>query len=161
MLLWYLTLSISNVPVRYMPSKGEDESFDVVCVNWERVHKPSPSDVCRRSVLRFGCRCQRRPSGVLVSWNFPPAQIYIRDGKIRADLRPTIISLFLLYFVLFQWLAETHTRKPCYTACPKNMEILRPKQKFFDEPSSYFLDVIIVWSEFCNCTYIIRQTAQT
>lgn len=84
LLLLYLSLSISNVPVRYMLSKGEDESFDVVCADWERVHKPLPSDVCRRSVLRFGCHCQRGPSGVLVKneREFPPAQIYVRDGNI-------------------------------------------------------------------------------
>lgn len=67
-----------------MPSKAEGEGFDVVCADWERVHKPLTSDVCSMSALRFGCHCQRGPSGVWVKneREFPPAQIYGRDGNI-------------------------------------------------------------------------------
>lgn len=50
----------------------------MVFAHWERVHKR------RRSVLRFGCHCERGPSGVLVRnvREGLPAEVYGGDGNI-------------------------------------------------------------------------------
>lgn len=59
--------------------------------------------------LRFGCPCQRGPSGVLVKneWKIPPAHFYHSDGMVfPQDLPGEPRVSFLVYYPYLHILAK-------------------------------------------------------